>query len=124
MSGATSRSTLRPSPTTSGPIPSPAITARRMARNPRSDSAEAGRPGLARADPAGDVRQQLRLDLAVDGHRHQRLTAAGRAAHLGAGDVDARLAERRADGAHDARPVGVDEEEQVAREVQVDVEPV
>src|SRR3954453_12505231 len=124
MSGATSRRTLRPSATTSGPIPSPAITARRMTRNPRSGGVEVGGPGLAGTDPAGDVVQQLRGDPAVDGDRHQRLAATGGAADLGTGDVDTGLAERRADGADHAGAVGVDEEQQVARQVQVDVEPV
>src|SRR4051794_11277914 len=123
-SGATSRSTLRPSATTSGPIPSPAITARRMAANPRSDRAQVGRPGLARPDPAGDVAEQLRLHLTVDGHRHERLTAAGGAADLGTGDVHTGLAERGADRADDTGAVGVGEEEQVAGQVQVDVEAV
>src|SRR3954470_6496868 len=119
-SGATSRRTLRPSATTSGPIPSPAITARRMAGNPRSDRAEVGGPGLARPDPAGDVAEQLHLHLAVDRDGHQRLATAGGAADLGAGDVDPGLAEGGADGADDPGTVDVDEEEEVARQVQVD----
>src|SRR5829696_5647046 len=124
MSGATSRRTFSPSATTSGPIPSPAITARRMAANPRSERVEIGGPGLARPDAVGDLTEQLRGHRTVDGHRHERLAAARGAADLGAGDVDRGLAECRTHDAHDARPVCIDEEEQVAREVEVDVEAV
>src|SRR5215218_5914517 len=111
MSGATSPRTLRASATTSGPIPSPGTTARRMATNPRSGRVEVGRPGLTRPDPAGDVPEQFGGDGVVDGDRHQRLATAGRAAHLGAGDVDPRLAQCRAHRTDDAGPVLVDEEQ-------------
>src|SRR4051794_21332354 len=124
MSGATSRRTLRPSATTSGPMPSPAITASRMAANPRSEGVEVGGPGLACPDALADLPEQLGGHGVVDGHRHERLAAARRAADLRTGDVHARGAERRADGADHAGAVGVDEEQQVAREVEVDVEPV
>src|SRR3954454_4730184 len=123
-SGATSRRTLRPSATTSGPIPSPAITARRMGKDPRSDGAEVGGPGLARADPAGDVVEEFWLHLPVDGDCHERLAAARGAADLRTGDVHTGLAQRGTDGAHDTRSVGVGEEEQIPGELQVDVEAV
>src|SRR4051794_22472195 len=104
MSGATSPRTLRPSATTSGPMPSPGITARRMGPDPRSERIEVGRSGLARADRAGDLRQQVGGPRIVDGHRHERLAAAGSAADLRTGDVHAGLPERRADGTDDPRP--------------------
>src|SRR4051794_28177013 len=118
-SGTTSRRTFSPSATTSGLIPSPGITARRMSTNPRSAVIEVGSLGLAGADPAGDVREQLRRDGAVDGDGHEGLPAAVGPADLGAGDVDTGLTERRTDGAHDTGPVGVDEEQQVRAEVEV-----
>src|SRR3954447_7154926 len=124
MSGATSRRTFRASSTTSGPIPSPGTTARRMGTDPRSDGVEVRGPGLPRPDLAGDVAEQLRRDGAVDGDRHEGLPTAVGAAHLGAGDVDAGLAEGGTDRADDAGAVGVDEEQQVAGQVQVHVEPV
>src|SRR3954453_5978624 len=122
MSGATAPRTFRPSATTSGPIPSPAITASRMAVDPRSERVEVRGTGLARADPAGDVAEQLGRHGAVHGHGHQGLTAPGGPADLGPRDVDPRLAERRTDGADDAGPVGVGEEEQVTGGVEVHVE--
>src|SRR5688500_11268795 len=124
MSGATSRRTFSPSATTSGPMPSPGITARRMGTDPRSERVEVRGPGLPRTDAAGDVAEQLRRHRAVDGDGHQRLTTPVRAADLRAGDVDRGLPQRRAHRADDARPVGVGEEQQVAREVEVEVEAV
>src|SRR5215213_11775918 len=105
MSGATSPRTFRPSATTSGPMPSPAITASRMARNPRSGGVEVGGPGLARPDALGDLPEQFGGHRAVDGHRHERLASARRAADLGTGDVHARLAQRGAHRADDAGAV-------------------
>src|SRR3954465_3540760 len=99
MSGATSWRTFRPSATTSGPIPSPGTTARRMGTDPRSAGGEVGGPGLAGTDPAGDVRPQLRRHGAVDGARHEGLAPLRRAAHLRAGDVDPGLSQCRAHGA-------------------------
>src|SRR3954470_19477329 len=122
MSGATSWRTFRPSATTSGPIPSPGTTARRMGIDPRSAGGEVGGPGLAGTDPAGDVSQQLRRYGAVEGEGHEGLAALRRAAHLVAGDVDPRLPQCSAHGADHTRPVGVEEEEQVAREIEVHVE--
>src|SRR3954447_866199 len=95
MSGATAERTFNPSATTSGPMPSPGITATRMSGNPRSDGGQVGRAGLTRADVPGDVVEQLGAHRVVDGHRHERLAPARRAADLRAGDVDAGLAERR-----------------------------
>src|SRR3954447_21120643 len=106
MSGATAARTLRASAVTSGPIPSPAITARRMGTDPRSGVVEVGRAGLAGTDPPGDVVQQLGRHRVVDGHRHERLATAGGAADLRAGDVDACLPERGPDRADDAGTVG------------------
>src|SRR3712207_3874217 len=122
MSGATSPRTFRPSATTSGPIPSPAITAKRMRTSPGSEGVEVGGSGLAGTDACGDVPEQVGRHGAVHGHGHERLPAAGGAADLRAGDVDAGLAQGRAHGADDARAVRVDEEEQVARQVEVHVE--
>ena len=51
----------------------------------------------------------------VDGQRHQRLAAGLAPGHLHGGDVDAGLAEQRADRADDAGAVGVAEEQQDAR---------
>src|SRR5947209_7932829 len=51
MSGATPPSTFRASATTSGPMPSPGITARRMGPDPRSDPVGARVPVLPRAAP-------------------------------------------------------------------------
>src|SRR3712207_8889699 len=56
------RSTLFPYTSlfrSSGPMPSPGITASRMGIDPRSEGVEVGCPGLARADATGDVLEQL-----------------------------------------------------------------
>src|SRR3954462_4872273 len=103
MSGATAPRTFRPSATTSGPMPSPAITASRMGTNPRSERVEIGRPGLARTDPLGHVGEQFGGHGAVDDDRHQRLATPRRAADLRTRDVDAGLPQRRPHAAHDAR---------------------
>src|SRR3954468_22890969 len=121
MSGATAERTFRPSATTSGPMPSPGITARRITRNPRSAAVEVGRTGLPRADPAGDLVEQLAAHRAVDGDRHQRLSPTRRPADLRTGDVDRGLAERRAHRADDPRPVDVGEEQQMAGRLEVDL---
>src|SRR3954451_25383264 len=106
MSGATAERTFSPSATTSGPMPSPEITARRMTANPRSDGGEVGCAGLARADAPGDVVEQLAAHRAVDRHRHERLSPARRAAHLRAGDVDAALAQHHTPRPANPGPVG------------------
>src|SRR5947199_133085 len=85
--------TFGPSATTSGPMPSPGITARRMGTDPRSGGREIRGTGLPRADAPGDVVEQVGAHPAVDGDRHERLATAGGAAHLGAGDVDAGLSQ-------------------------------
>src|SRR3954451_24393925 len=105
MSGATAERTLSPSATTSGPMPSPGITARRMSGNPRSGGGQVRRVGLARPDAAGDVVEQLGAHRAVDGDRHERLSPARRPADLRTGDVDAGLAERGTHRADHAGPV-------------------
>src|SRR3954453_4936236 len=77
MSGATATRPFRPSATTSGPIPSPPIPASRMAADPRSERVEVRGTGLARADPAGDVAEQLGRRGAVHGHGQPGLAAPG-----------------------------------------------
>src|SRR4051794_26115135 len=115
MSGATAERTFSPSATTSGPMPSPEITARRMTANPRSDGGEVGCAGLARTDAPGDVVERLAAPGAAARPRHERLSPARRAAHLRAGDVDAGLAQHHAHRADHPGPVGVGEEQQVTR---------
>ena len=86
--------------------------------------------------PGRRCARPLRTDALGDACEHSAGTAlstvsairasppCGRAADLRPGDVDPRLAERRADGADDAGPVGVPEEQQVLGRHDVDVEAV
>src|SRR3954454_14626688 len=110
MSGATAERTFSPSATTSGPMPSPGITARRMTGNPRSGGGQVGRMGLARADAPGDVVEEIGAHRAVDGDGHQRLSPARRAADLRTGDVHPGLAERGPHRADHAGAVEIGEE--------------
>ena len=96
--------TLRPSATTSGPMPSPAITARRMGNDPRSERCGGRRPGprARRCRPAMSPSSSGGTGLSTVTAISASPPAVG-AADLRPGDVDAGLAQRRADGADDAR---------------------
>ena len=76
------------------------------------------------ADRVGRRGEQVGVDRRVDGQRHQRLAAGLAPGHLHGGDVDAGLAQDRADRADHAGPVGVAEEQQDAVGVELQVEAV
>src|SRR5450755_1943281 len=110
--------TLVASATTSGPMPSPPMTATRMlfpalgpvtggtllACNKSQDRRPATsvltqvhHAGHGGPNGLGDLRQHVRRHRAVHGQGDQRLTAAGIPADLHPGDVDAPAAENLAD---------------------------
>src|SRR5215469_1021325 len=120
------RSTLMASPTTSGPMPSPPITASRMLRwatplrywAARDNSeplvfVQIDDPGQTRTRRVGDLAEQLQRDRRVCGQHQHGVPALSPAADLHAADVDLVAAEDLADCAHDPWPVDVAEEDHV-----------
>src|SRR5215471_9390232 len=116
--------------TTSGPMPSPPMTASLMLcattavpyfpvaatwqecpwPHRRSDSVKINHPGKAGPDGGSDFAQQIGMDSRINRQHHQGVAALGLPANLHASDVDLLATEYLADGPDDAWTVGVPEE--------------